>query len=662
MADLAELVETKSPSHILVVRALGEKSAAALDSEVNLLGYLSPMTNQQIMLAQQNHGVGWRLTPAAIGGIEFRDCLLSRKGELALPRLQGGLLAAISHPWSGLAEIETEQGTKRVDLYSELPRAIVIDTGNGVVREIDPKDAFIFREMFKDALSNPDLIDHRESGVHRQPSPISEAFTEHKLEEGVDQQALGWVTVRATGEWAAASIGKLVMITEVELVAGLFADLGRLEWNDEWRIETRAAAGDLIQTVLTSNKGTLRLCVAQSGSVAFLCGPEAGIVELDIFGTPHRLDLYHHQPRLLRVNFDTDGALPYPAGAFSLQRETLRQRRDFYTAVLAKIDPSKPVGLYVPRWKGVAASTKNLFDQTLPFPHTSDGHPSDVMPEDVKFCANTLLASGARHFIVSGGDTFWISVIRRVQREDPGVRFDLLWHSNYLQMGEPHDWNLLKNWLRAIADGLVTRVAVVKEGLEQLFRKLGVDTVFIPNVIHSDPSEIRYNGIRDLVGIWLSGSSSYRKVPYAALLALKSLERTRLIGAGFDDDSLAMVTEMRVPRADIWREPLPQEALYRNIQRTSLTFYITLSECSPMLPLESMHLGVPALVGPCSHLFRTDTYLYKMLVVENPLSPEVIARHARRALAEGQQIIDAYIEYSYREQKQAADGLTNLLS
>jgi hypothetical protein len=145
-------------------------------------------------------------------------------------------------------------------------------------------------------------------------------------------------------------------------------------------------------------------------------------------------------------------------------------------------------------------------------------------------------------------------------------------------------------------------------------------------------------------------------------LAVKSLKGMRLIGSGFDDDSFAMVTEMHIPHEEIWREPLPQEALHRNIQRTGLTFYITLSECSPMLPLESMHLGVPCLVGPCSHLFRASPYLYKMLVVENPLSSETIAKQARSALREGRQIIDAFIEYACLEQAQAARGLAQLLS
>ncbi len=707
MADMVQTDAGQSgESGVLMVRALGERSKAARDSEVIILAYLSQMTAQQVLLERLSIGPCWKIRPAAVGGVKFEHALFCRKGELELPRLQGGVLAVISHAWSGTVEIETDQGAKKLDLYSALPKAVVIDTGNGVVRDFDSRQLLQFRLSFADATADPSLADQRETGEAREPiapaarepiapasrepiapvarEPIAPASREPiapvarepivpaatpptralavpagpEVEDGV----LDWARVQANGERSDLSRDTIVCVVEVEPIAGIFAELGRLDCDAAWTLESMRDAPPPHQTALVSRSGQFRLRATQSGSVAFLSGPEAGIVTIECFGVSRRIDLYGPALRVLRINFGHAQAVRPAPATRSLEGGAGWKRRDFYTAALARIDPAQPVGLYVPRWKGVASSTRNLFRQTLPFPQTAEGHPADVTPEDVKFLANTLLASGARHFVVSGSDTFWISAIRRVQLEDPRVRFDLLWHSNYLQMGEPHDWNLLKNWMRAIADGIVTRVGVVKQGLEQIFGRLGIDAVFIPNVVGSDPAEIRYNGAHDVAGIWLSGSSSYRKVPFASLLALKTLEGMRLIGAGFDDVSLAMVTDLRIPRGEIWREPLPQEALHRNIRRTGLTFYITLSECSPMLPLESMHLGVPCLVGACSHLFRSNPYLYKMLVVHNPLSPEAIARQASRARAEGQDIIDAFVGYAYLEQKQAAEGLKRLLS
>jgi len=51
------------------------------------------------------------------------------------------------------------------------------------------------------------------------------------------------------------------------------------------------------------------------------------------------------------------------------------------------------------------------------------------------------------------------------------------------------------------------------------------------------------------------------------------------------------------------------------MSNTDLTLYITNTECSPMIALESLGLGIPCLVGPSSGLYDEDNYLKDMLTV-----------------------------------------------
>jgi hypothetical protein len=654
--------ERRTATDSVLITALGQKSGAARDTEVILVAYLSPLTRQQLVLSQHVGDSGWRVRPATVRDVQFSDCLLSRKGEIVLPRLQGGVIAAISHPWSGVIEINSGQCIKQIDLYSEVTKTILIDMGDGATRDFDAKEVLRFRSSFLDATSDLSLADQREQGEPRQAPLVSAIVTRPLPEQARTPSSLGWVIIRAVGARAELSSDELVSIVELEPVAGVIAELGRIDTDSNWAIKSQRSPAGMPLRALTSRNGELTLRAAPDGSVVFLRGPDAGFVDVEIFGITRRIDLYAREAKTLRLQFDEDRLPVFSATPTATPRETDTEAREFYAACLQHIDPSLPTGLYVPRWKGVASSTRNLFQQTMPFPPTAEGHPSEVTPEELRYYARVLLASGCRHFVISGGDLFWISIIRRVQWEDPRIRFDLIWHSNYLQMGEAHDWNLLKNWMGAINDGLVTRVAVVKSGLELLFRRLGIDTLFIPNIIRKHGTQIAYNGAHDTIGIWLSGSSSYRKVPFASLLALAALPGMRLIGAGFDDVSLAMVTDLKIPRGEISRQPLPQEALYAQIQKTGLTLYVTLSECSPMLPLESLHLGVPCLVGANSHLFRDHPYLYEKLVVESPLSPECIATKARGALADGEQVIQAFGEYRIAEERLAADAVARFLS
>ena len=65
-----------------------------------------------------------------------------------------------------------------------------------------------------------------------------------------------------------------------------------------------------------------------------------------------------------------------------------------------------------------------------------------------------------------------------------------------------------------------------------------------------------------------------------------------------------------------------------------------------MVPLESLAQGTPCLVGPTSHLFRDDRYLFDRLVVPFPDSSESIFEKSLQALEERSEIVEAYRAYA----------------
>ena len=111
----------------------------------------------------------------------------------------------------------------------------------------------------------------------------------------------------------------------------------------------------------------------------------------------------------------------------------------------------------------------------------------------------------------------------------------------------------------------------------------------------------------------------------------------------------------------IRRQPIPQNEMPKYLSQMHLNLYVTLSECCPMLPLESLAEGVPCLIGPNSHLFEDSPYLLDRLVVRYPDRNEVIAHYIRQALAERDDIVAAYSrwapKYSARSQESVAEFL-----
>jgi hypothetical protein len=80
-----------------------------------------------------------------------------------------------------------------------------------------------------------------------------------------------------------------------------------------------------------------------------------------------------------------------------------------------------------------------------------------------------------------------------------------------------------------------------------------------------------------------------------------------------------------------------------------------------MLPLESLAVGTPCLLGPNSHLFRDDDYLFDRLVVPFPDSSAEIYKKIQTATAEREQIIAAYAKYAVGYNERARASLASFM-
>jgi len=194
--------------------------------------------------------------------------------------------------------------------------------------------------------------------------------------------------------------------------------------------------------------------------------------------------------------------------------------------------------------------------------------------------------------------------------------------------------------------GIITKVGVVKAGMDTWLESLGVRSGFLLNYVPevpSQPSEPEAGGPH--LGMWLS-SEGYRKLPYAMIAAAGMIDGAVLAGTGVTERALELARFVGLDTTRLLTTPLPHNDVMLAIPRTHLSLYVTQSECGPMLPLESLSRGVPCLIGPNSHLFADDDYLSAMLIVPYPDHAEVIAWHITEVLANRDEIVEAYRNYA----------------
>ena len=636
---------------VLQIRATGTKNADSEGHEVYLLGYLSRGA-ARLPRAGDFAAEGWELVEdiacgSGLGRVQYGA--RGTSGCVEFPSGDRARLVLLTHPWSGEVRLQLGEKVLELDLYSPETGAIIVDMPSG---EVQPAEAAAFGRLAFD--------------FYRNAAPRIQAT------EDVPPPVEGELRIQAVGRSSSASQSSEVVVLRVEPFGlGIPSDLSvHSKSGGDWLpVDEAQVKGQIWKNGIKSTEGTLNLACEPEARIILLRHEWSGIAEIAYGDTTVLVDLFAPEPGLLELRprdlaqlrddaAHEGGTVPGLTGG----TDSRSARRALYERLCSGFDSSRPIALHVPRWHGVAASTRALFDQVLPVPEGPQDHPDDITDADIAEYAEILVATGCRHFVISGGDLFNLRIVEKVQQMAPETRFDQLWHSNFLQMGEAHDWNLLRHWLSALEEGTITRIGVVKEGLERWFARLGLDAVFIPNVVPFEPADVRPTTVQDTVGIWLSGSSSYRKLPHAALLALRMVPEVSLMGSGLDSQSLQMINDLELPFRKISAEPVPHAQLMRRMRQTGLTLYVTMSECSPMVPLESFALGVPCLVGPSSHLFRRSPILSEALVVRHPQSPGEIAEKMRAALQEQERLFDAYLTYYEEEKRMAKAGVARLIA
>ncbi|MDX2131187.1 MAG: hypothetical protein SFY69_03935 [Planctomycetota bacterium] len=475
------------------------------------------------------------------------------------------------------------------------------------------------------------------------------------------------VTIRATGTRNASSGGSEVWILHASGAEG--------ERSVPWDYVTRDHAWSLRDDparphgkhLVTQGPGEAFIKLGDDPELRLLRHPWSGNVEIEFRGRRETIDLYHPVGDVIRVfpartpmapALDTPLPAPTPRPAASTAHANghapaapapspARAFSDVERAFIERVRAASPAAIAVtcPRYMGVTSSTVNLFEHTYLVPGSRADDPEALTEDDLRHHARVIVETRAPRVVISGGDHRQHRLMQLVREAAPRVRCDLFFHGSYPQFSEDYVWQIFKMWVESARRGDVYSIASDKFGYDRFVRSLGLRGHVLLNRIEGPllddpnlPDSPRH------VGLWLSGTT-YRKLPHAMLAALKMMPDTLLHGAGLDARSREVIEFLDIPTAFAQERHLPHEELFTAMRRTHLTMYVTFIECCPMLPLESLHQGVPALTGPNSHLFDDNPFLFERLVVPFPDRAEVIADYAERAIRERREIIAEYQRY-----------------
>lgn len=417
---------------------------------------------------------------------------------------------------------------------------------------------------------------------------------------------------------------------------------------------------------LVSYQGEFSFAAGLDPELLLMRHPWSGQIEVEYEGRRETIDLYSATSGELVVHPARTPMVERTPAAGPIRPDKPAPNESAFTPrdveFLRHCMDARPqvVAVHCPRWLGISASTRALFDTRYCVPETPDRDPATISAAAIARHARVLAESGVPHVVVSGGDLAQLALVEQLKKLTPDVTIDIIYHGGYVAFQLNYEWRVVKTWIDAFHRGLIRGICTVKAGMEDFFRSQGIPSSLILNMVPGEvmpPSEPAEPGLH--AGIWISGIGS--KTPHVMLAALRLLGDVRLHAAGMDQRARDIIEAFSIPKAEVHPRPLPHALLLEAIRRTHLSLYVTFNECCPMLPLESLTLGVPCLLGPVSHLFEDSPYLFERLVVPFPDRADVVARYARRAIDERREIVAAYAAYAPSYNLRARQSVTRLV-
>ena len=306
-----------------------------------------------------------------------------------------------------------------------------------------------------------------------------------------------------------------------------------------------------------------------------------------------------------------------------------------------------------PEWLGIRSSSREMFDNHI---YIGDNL-NEIIARDI---AIEISKKVKKAIVLQAFPLNYEILVYAINKYAKDLPIYCIWHGSFLQSNEEINWKGFKKICELNRKKLIKRIAFVKEGMSEIMNSIGMDTYFLKNWVNRIPiaaNTVNNDGFRHCA-IW-SSTWCWRKPSFAMLAATAGVSNLKTYIYGTNQYIEEFIEELNL---DVERKNnVKWYNITKEYVKMHLNMYVTLSECAPMVPLESLSCGVPCIFGPNSHYFLDNKFLYDMLVVKIPDSAICIKKYIERALEARIEIIEEYIKYAKIYNEECKELLKNFL-
>ncbi|CAH1193347.1 hypothetical protein PAECIP111893_00440 [Paenibacillus plantiphilus] len=320
------------------------------------------------------------------------------------------------------------------------------------------------------------------------------------------------------------------------------------------------------------------------------------------------------------------------------------------------ISEGADVAIYQPEWLGVSNSTNELFNTTI---EVKEIHNKEQMN-------NIAIILGAKKFrtiTFSGFAIGYHDLAVKIKSISPETSIKVFWHGNTTHMSEDYSWIRFQEILHLYYLNIIDSLGFAKASMAELYRLKGFRTFFVKNAITFE-TELEKRKVNTaegqvIIGLYASGNT-WNKNAYTQIAAASLIKGAQINATPYNERMKQFAHQLDI-RIDGNQTTVPRSEMLSKMSENDINFYITFSECAPLLPLESLEMGIPCITGPNHHYFEDSSKLKDYLVVNKPDDPVEIAKKAEMALRYKEEIIHLYKEWREANRSSSIQSVNEFL-
>lgn len=313
------------------------------------------------------------------------------------------------------------------------------------------------------------------------------------------------------------------------------------------------------------------------------------------------------------------------------------------------------VVIHHPDWIGVTNATKDTFDYTLELreQHTV---------KEAKMMAKVIADSGKKLVIFNAFAFGWEEIIKELKNINNEIIVKVVFHGGNALLTEDYDWQVFNIIIDLYNNKKIDEIGFVKKSLYEFYKEKGYKVSFLMNNIYIENKELykkeEKNSNVVKIGMYASGNrwvkNTYNQISAASLIENAELDCVPLSNKV---NTLARKYNLNIKGV---ATNVSREELYKRMADNDINIYVTFTECAPLVPLESLELGVPCITGDNHHYFE-GTELEKYLIVKKEDDIIAIRNQILYCLENKEKVMQLYKEWKKEYNEEAKRSVEEFL-